>query len=123
VQANLKIPLDLNEARVYSCSCMDTFFVPSVGAQATKVPGRAQAKLSHPAPGDLGQSASRLLYDRKSAARQLSISIRSLDYLISAGEFETRRIGRKVLVTHKSLVKFAQGNHYASPKELAAVAA
>jgi len=45
-------------------------------------------------------SAHRLLYDRKEAARQLSISVRSLDYLIAAGKFETRRIGKKVLVTH-----------------------
>ena len=28
--------------------------------------------------------ASRLLYDRKEAARQLSISVRSLDYIIAA---------------------------------------
>lgn len=99
--------------------------MPSVGAQAIKVPGRAQAK-GHPTPGELGhqsQSPHRLLYDRREAARQLSISVRSLDYLIAAGVFETRRIGKKVLITHRSLVRFAQGNHYESPKDLAAVAA
>lgn len=56
--------------------------------------------------------ASRLLYDRKEAARQLSISVRSLDYIIAAKELETRRIGRKVLVTHASLMRYASGNHY-----------
>ena len=56
----------------------------------------------------------RLLYDRKTAARMLSISVRSLDYIIAAkGGLETRRIGRKVLVTHASLVRYASGNHYA----------
>ena len=55
----------------------------------------------------------RMLYDRKQAARQLSISIRSLDYLIAGKKFDTRRIGKKVLVTHASLVRFSQGNHYA----------
>lgn len=55
---------------------------------------------------------SRLLYDRKEAARQLSISVRSLDYIIAAKEFDTRRIGRKVLITHASLVRYASGNHY-----------
>ena len=56
--------------------------------------------------------AARLLYDRKEAARQLSISLRSLDYIIAAKELDTRRIGRKVLVTHASLVRYASGNHY-----------
>ena len=56
--------------------------------------------------------ASRMLYDRKEAARQLSISIRSLDYLIAGKQLDTRRIGKKVLITHASLVRFSQGNHY-----------
>ena len=54
---------------------------------------------------------SRLLYDRKTAARMLSISVRSLDYIIAGKGLETRRIGRKVLVTHASLVRYASGNH------------
>ena len=56
---------------------------------------------------------SRLLYDRKEAARQLSISVRSLDYIIAAKGLDTRRIGKKVLVTHASLVRYAAANHYA----------
>lgn len=54
----------------------------------------------------------RLLYDRKEAARQLSISVRSLDYIIAAKAFDTRRIGRKVLVTRASLMRYASGNHF-----------
>ena len=60
----------------------------------------------------------RLLYDRKTAARMLSISVRSLDYLIAAKRLDTRRIGKKVLVTHRSLIQFAQENHYESPAAL-----
>jgi hypothetical protein len=67
-------------------------------------------------------TTARLLYDRKEAARQLSISVRSLDYLIASKELETRRIGKKVLVPHGSLVRFAHGNHYTSPKEMAEAA-
>ena len=55
----------------------------------------------------------RLLYDRKTAARLLSISVRSLDYIIAGKGLDTRRIGRKVLVTHASLVRYASGNHFA----------
>lgn len=65
--------------------------------------------------------APRLLYDRKEAARQLSISVRSVDYYLAQRKFDTRRIGKKVLITHASLVRFAQQNHYegvlAPPKE------
>jgi hypothetical protein len=67
-------------------------------------------------------TAARLLYDRKEAARMLSISIRTLDYLIAAKQFDIRRLGRKVMILHGSLSRFAQGNHYESPKEMAAAA-
>ena len=56
----------------------------------------------------------RILYDRKSAAQQLSISVRSLDYLIAAKKLATRRIGKKVLVPHGELVRFASANRYES---------
>jgi hypothetical protein len=61
----------------------------------------------------------RLLYDRKEAARQLSISVRSLDYIIAAKGLETRRIGGKVLVTQASLMRYAAGNHFGSFKDVA----
>lgn len=54
----------------------------------------------------------RLLYDRKEAARQLSISVRSLDYLISGKLLTTRRIGKKVLIAHGELTRFARADHY-----------
>jgi hypothetical protein len=56
-------------------------------------------------------SPSRILYDRKTAAAQLSISVRSLDYLIQQQHIATRRIGKKVLVHHTELSRFARGNH------------
>jgi hypothetical protein len=56
-------------------------------------------------------SSSRLLYDRKQAAAQLSISVRSLDYLIQQQQIATRRIGKKVLIHHTELTRFARGNH------------
>jgi hypothetical protein len=38
--------------------------------------------------------------------------VRSLDYIIAAKGLDTRRIGRKVLVTRASLVRYASGNHF-----------
>jgi excisionase family DNA binding protein len=58
----------------------------------------------------------RLLYDRKSAAQQLSVSVRTIDYLVANKELDTRRIGKKVLVTRASLVRYAAGNHFAIMK-------
>jgi hypothetical protein len=57
-------------------------------------------------------TVTRLLYDRKSAASQLSISVRSLDYLVSGGSIRVRRIGGRVLITHKELERFAADDHY-----------
>jgi len=56
-------------------------------------------------------SGPRLLYDRKEAARQLSISLRSLAYLLSKGEIHFRRVGSKTLIPHSELVRFAKGHH------------
>ena len=60
----------------------------------------------------MAQEITKLLFDRKSAAIVLSISVRSLDYLIARGEFDTRRIGRKILISAGSLKRFAAGNHF-----------
>ena len=49
----------------------------------------------------------KLLYDRKSAAHALSISVRSLDYLLSQRAFRARRIGKKVLIPASELKRFA----------------
>ena len=57
------------------------------------------------------EHAPKLLYDRKGAAAALSISVRSLDYLIERGELSTRRIGKKVLIRAGDLQRFARGDH------------
>ena len=52
------------------------------------------------------------MYDRKEAARQLSISVRSLDYLIAGKQLATRRLGKKVLIPHGELVRFSRADHF-----------
>jgi hypothetical protein len=61
---------------------------------------------------DSKESISKLLYDRKSAAYVISVSTRSLDYIIASGALETRRIGRKILITAASLKRYASVHHY-----------
>ena len=53
----------------------------------------------------------KLLYDRKSAAYVLSISLRSLDYLIANKQIKVRRIGGKVLIHKNELKRFAAADH------------
>ena len=61
----------------------------------------------------------KLLYDRKSAAHALSISVRSLDYLLSQRAFRTRRIGKKVLIPASELKRFAAADHFGPIKSRA----
>jgi hypothetical protein len=56
-------------------------------------------------------TAERLLVDRKNAAQYLSISQRSLDYLLSHGDLHVRRIGSRVLIPISELRRFAGFDH------------
>jgi hypothetical protein len=60
---------------------------------------------------EIGQRVEKLLYSRRDAAHALSISIRSLDYLVERGELPTKRIGKKVLIPGPDLRRFARGDH------------
>jgi len=44
----------------------------------------------------------------------LGMSPRSLDYLIGNKQLATRRIGRRVLIPHSELVRFARADHFDS---------
>jgi hypothetical protein len=74
-------------------------------------------KLAHFDESQIG--GQRLLYSRKEAARQLSISIRSLDDLIATKKLATRRLGKRVLVPHGELVRFARADHFEPMAEAA----
>jgi excisionase family DNA binding protein len=53
----------------------------------------------------------KLLYSREDAAAALSISIRSVDYLIAERKLSTRRIGRKILIPAGDIKRFARADH------------
>ena len=50
----------------------------------------------------------KLLYSRKEAARLLSLSIRSLDYLIESIQIAVVRIGRRVFIRHQELLRLSR---------------
>jgi excisionase family DNA binding protein len=53
----------------------------------------------------------KFLYTRHEGCKSIGVSLRSLDYLISAGEIKIRRVGKKVLVPTSELAKFARADH------------
>ena len=89
---------------------------PCSGSWPREASGRGTAYRCFSQPeadiSTMEQKATRLLYDREESARQLSISVRSLDYFIAAKRITVRRVGRKVLIPHSELVRFARADHF-----------
>jgi excisionase family DNA binding protein len=50
----------------------------------------------------------RFLYSKKEAARLLSLSLRSIDNLITSKKLVVRRVGRRVLVPEEAIAQFAR---------------
>lgn len=63
-----------------------------------------------------GTTEERILVGRREAARMLSISQRSLDYLVANKQLDVRRIGSRVLLSLNELRRYAQSDH---PKRVA----
>ena len=56
-----------------------------------------------------------LLLSRRKAAAMLSISLRTLDYLIARKEIVVRRVGSRVLIPCAALENFARRDHATRP--------
>lgn len=53
----------------------------------------------------------RLLYTRREAAHQPSISVRQLDRFIAQIAINTRRMGSRVLILHGELMRVSRADH------------
>jgi len=53
----------------------------------------------------------KLLYSRRDAAEALSLSVRSIDYLITTRRLTTRRVGGKILIPVGAVRRFAREDH------------
>jgi excisionase family DNA binding protein len=63
-----------------------------------------------------------IFVSKKSAAALLSISVRTLEKLITAGELRVKRIGSRVVISRRALEEFGRRNHATtkpSPREVA----
>lgn len=61
--------------------------------------------------GLMDGNVEKLLYSRRDAAEALSLSIRSVDYLITTGRLPSRRIGSKILIPAGAIRRFAREDH------------
>jgi excisionase family DNA binding protein len=61
-------------------------------------------------------SVPQFLLSRRQAAQSLSISLRTLDYLIAGGKLTMRRIGRRVLIEPAELERFSRRSHSTKTK-------
>jgi hypothetical protein len=59
----------------------------------------------------MDQSVEKLLYSRRDTAEALSLSVRSVDYLITAGRLPMRRVGGKILIPAGAVRRFAREDH------------
>ena len=59
----------------------------------------------------MDRQVQKLLYTRRDAAQALSLSVRSIDYLICTGRLPTRRVGGKILIHVTEVRRFAKADH------------
>jgi hypothetical protein len=59
----------------------------------------------------MNRSVEKLLYSRRDTAEALSLSIRSIDYLITTGQLTARRVGGKILIPASAVRRFAREDH------------
>jgi len=59
----------------------------------------------------------KVLISKKEAANLLSLSVRSLEYLIQRRELPSRRVGRRVLIPRQALEYFARRDHQTKPNK------
>ncbi len=59
----------------------------------------------------MDRSVEKLLYSRRDTAEALSLSIRSIDYLITTGRLIARRVGGKILIPASAVRRFAREDH------------
>jgi hypothetical protein len=59
----------------------------------------------------MDHNVEKLLYSRRDTAEALSLSIRSVDYLITTRRLPMRRIGGKILIPASAVRRFAREDH------------
>ncbi len=69
-----------------------------------------QSAIPAASASELG-SQFKLMYTKAEAAKMLSLSVRTIEYLIASKELTVRRVGKRVLVPYSSLLAFTRRDH------------
>jgi hypothetical protein len=59
----------------------------------------------------MDRKVEKLLYSKQDAAEALSLSVRSIDYLITTQRLPMRRVGGKVMIPAGAVRRFAREDH------------
>jgi hypothetical protein len=59
----------------------------------------------------MDRKVEKLLYSKQDAAEALSLSVRSIDYLITTQRLPMRRVGGKVMIPVAAVRRFAREDH------------
>ncbi len=60
----------------------------------------------------------KLAYSKKLAAAEISVSVRTIDYLIRRGDLVAKKCGKKVLIPGESLSRLIQKGIKGNPSKL-----
>jgi len=69
-----------------------------------------------PSPSSTQLPQEKILLTKRDVAFALSVSLRTVDNLMAAGELVTRRVGRRRLIPRSALEQFARRDHPTRPK-------
>jgi hypothetical protein len=58
-----------------------------------------------------------ILFDKRSTAAKLGISVRSLEHLVTLREIMPRRIGKRVLFEAREISRFSRCDHRTKPHD------
>lgn len=90
-------------------------WLPVLSSQTTPTEAAAER------PKERNPESPKLLYSRKEAASQLSISLRTVDKLVIYKEIQVQRVGRRVLFSRDALERFSRRHHSGAARPPASV--
>jgi excisionase family DNA binding protein len=67
--------------------------------------------LSHSTNEASSTESTKLMYSKLEAAELLSLSVRTIENLIGNRELTVRRVGKRVLISYESLLRFIRQDH------------
>ena len=109
---NATVETQSNHAPESQARCSPGNVLPPSGSELRPSSARRRqpGKRNSPRKANVSPEA-RLLVSREEAAEILSLSVRSIDYLLASKELPFRKIGTRTMIPSSALQSFARSNH------------